>query len=266
MTEGPNADGPVLLRAEADGVATLTLNRPRQLNALDDALKEALADAIRDVGRDGSVRVVVLTGAGRAFCAGQDLGETAARGTPAFERVLRSAYHPIVLGLRRLERPVIAAVNGVAAGAGASIAMAADIRIASSEASFIMAFGRVGLVPDSGATWFLPRLVGPARAAELAFTGDAVGAEEAERIGLVNRVVPAERLVDETRELAARLASAAPRALAWTKRALNRSLETGLADALEYEASLQGLAGRTADHAEGARAFAEKRPPRFRGQ
>jgi 2-(1,2-epoxy-1,2-dihydrophenyl)acetyl-CoA isomerase len=166
----------------------------------------------------------------------------------------------------RLDKPIVGAINGVAAGAGASLAFACDIRIASDAASFILAFGRVGLIPDSGATWFLPRLIGLARATELALTTKPLSAADAERIGLVSRVVPAEALAGEARALATRLAAAAPRALALTKQALRRSLETGLGPALDQEAELQGQAGATKDHAEGLRAFVDKRPPRFRGE
>ncbi|HET7028113.1 MAG TPA: enoyl-CoA hydratase-related protein [Candidatus Limnocylindrales bacterium] len=260
------ASEPESLLVEVDaGIVTLTLNRPNALNALDRDLKAALLRAIGRIARDSSIRVVILTGAGRAFCAGQDLREAGGPGPTDFATLLRETYHPIILGLRGLEQPVIGAINGVAAGAGASLAFACDLRVAADGASFILAFGRLALIPDSGATWFLPRLVGPARAAELAFTTDPIGAAEAERIGLVNRVVPGDTLGDETRALAGRLSSAAPRALGLTKRALNRSLDMGLEEALEYEATLQGLAGRTADHAEGVRAFTDKRPPRFSG-
>jgi 2-(1,2-epoxy-1,2-dihydrophenyl)acetyl-CoA isomerase len=259
------ASGPLLVEV-GSGVATLTLNRPEALNALNRELKDALLDAVRRVGRDRAVRVVVLTGAGRAFSSGQDLRETGDSGSaPSLAVELRERYNPLILGLRRLEKPVIAAVNGVAAGAGMSLALACDLRIAAEEASFILAFGRIGLVPDSGLTWFLPRLVGAARAAELMFSTDPLSARDAVRLGLVNRVVPGPELMPEALALAARLASAAPRALALTKRALNRSQEVGLEEALEYEASLQGIAGATADHREGVAAFRDKRQPDFRG-
>ena len=257
-------DGPLLVDI-ADGIATLTLNRADALNALNHELKTALLDAVRRFGRDRAVRVVVLTGAGRAFCAGQDLREHAENARATADE-LRSSYNPLILGIRRLEQPVIAAVNGVAAGAGLSLALACDLRLAAEEASFILAFGRIGLVPDSGATWLLPRLVGSARAAELALLGDALPAREAERIGLVNRVVAGTALALEARALAERLAASAPRALALTKRALNRATEVGLEEALDYEASLQGIAANTADHAEGRAAFREKRPPKFTGE
>jgi 2-(1,2-epoxy-1,2-dihydrophenyl)acetyl-CoA isomerase len=255
------------LRVEvADAVATLTLDRPDALNSLTVPLKEELAKAFRSVGRDRAVRAVVLTGAGRAFCAGQDLRERLEPGAAPLATEVRDRYNPIILAMRRLEKPIVAAVNGVAAGAGASLAFACDIRIAAEGASFNLAFGRVGLVPDSGASWFLPRLVGASRAAEIALAGGALTAADAERIGLVSRVVPADALPDEARRLALRLAAGAPVAVGLTKRALNRSFEATLEDQLEYEAVLQGIAGATADHAEGIAAFVEKRPPTFRGE
>jgi 2-(1,2-epoxy-1,2-dihydrophenyl)acetyl-CoA isomerase len=250
----------------AAGVATITLNRPDALNALTIAMKQTLLATLRRVDRDAAVRAVVLTGAGRAFCAGQDLRERLEPGAPPLGVELRERYNPIIRALRALPKPIVAAINGVAAGAGASLAMACDIRIASETASFALAFGRIGLVPDSGATWFLPRLVGATRAAEISLLGDVVPAADAVRLGLVGRVVPAAELATEARSVATRLATGAPRALALTKRALNTTWDRDLDAALEYEAHLQDMAGRTKDHAEGLAAFMEKRPPRFTGE
>jgi 2-(1,2-epoxy-1,2-dihydrophenyl)acetyl-CoA isomerase len=278
---------PTVRSEVAERIATITLDRPDVLNAFDRALKEELLAALKQAARDRDVRVVVVTGAGRAFSAGQDLRErlpaarkdgTAAEtdtdaGTAArlaaptpLDQELRERYNPIVLAIRTMDKPVIAAVNGVAAGAGMSLALACDMRIASEAASFIEVFGRVGLVPDTGSTWFLPRLIGPAKALELMWTTDSVDAPTALALGIVNRVVAPDQLMSETRALAVRLASAAPLALALAKRAVNRALEIGLPEALDYEASLQGIAGRSLDHAEGVRAFIEKRTARFTGE
>jgi 2-(1,2-epoxy-1,2-dihydrophenyl)acetyl-CoA isomerase len=254
------------LRVEVDGpVATLTLDRPAALNALTVPVKVALREALESLAVDRSVRAVILTGAGRAFCAGQDLAEREQPDAAPLEVEVRERYNPIIRALRTMGQPVIAAVNGVAAGAGASLAFACDLRIAAEEARFVLAFGRIGLVPDSGATWFLPRLVGPTKAAELALLGDQVDAAEALRLGLVSRVVPGDQLMTEARALAGRLADGAPLAMALTKTALDRSMTIDLDEALEGEAKLQGIAGASADHAEGLAAFREKRPPRFTG-
>jgi 2-(1,2-epoxy-1,2-dihydrophenyl)acetyl-CoA isomerase len=255
------------LRVEvADAVATLTLDRPDALNSLTIPLKEELLASFRRLARDRDVRAIVLTGAGRAFCAGQDLRERLEPDAVPLATELRERYNPLILAMRTIEKPIVGAITGVAAGAGASLAFACDIRLAAEGASFLLAFGRIGLVPDSGATWLLPRLVGSAKAAELAFTGESLSAADAERLGLVARVVPPESLLDEAQALAARLAAGAARALALTKRALNRSWDSTLEESLDYEAWLQGIAGATDDHREGLAAFVEKRPPRFSGK
>lgn len=255
------------LRVERDGaVATIVLDRPDALNALTVPLKEALLGAFSEVASDRAVRAVVLTGAGRAFCAGQDLRERLEPAALPLADEIRARYNPLIRSMRELPKPIVGAINGVAAGAGASIAFACDMRIAAEGASFLLAFGRVGLIPDSGATWLLPRLVGAAKAAELALTTEPLSAMDAERFGLVAKVVPGEELLPDARALAARLAAGAPVALALTKQAIDRSWSATLDEQLETEADLQGRAGSTADHREGIAAFLERRPPAFRGE
>jgi 2-(1,2-epoxy-1,2-dihydrophenyl)acetyl-CoA isomerase len=248
-----------------DGVRTITLNRPDVLNAIDARLGEDLFAAVRDAEAAEDVRCVVLTGAGRGFCTGADLRDHAP-GVTSLGELLRSRYNRIILRLRTMEKPVIAAVNGVAAGAGCNLALAADLRIASDRASFIEVFTRVGLVPDSGGTWLLPRIIGMGRALELMFLADPLDAASAERVGLVNRVVPHEDLMPRAEEWARRLAQGPTKAYGLIKRGVDHNLAVDLRAALEYEAFLQEIAGRTADHQEGVAAFLAKRPPAYQGR
>ncbi|MCP3905208.1 MAG: 2-(1,2-epoxy-1,2-dihydrophenyl)acetyl-CoA isomerase [Planctomycetes bacterium] len=252
-----------------DHVATITLDRPDVFNAFSDQLTTDLAGALKQAQRDRDVRVVVITGAGKAFSSGQDLGELKERYVPGYvpelSRDIRKRYNPIIKQVCGMPKPVIAAVNGVAAGAGCSLALACDLRIASEHATFIEVFVNVGLIPDSGSSYFLPRLVGHARAMELCCTGRKVKAEEAERLGLVNKVVPAGELMDETMKLASSLAAMPAKAIALTKRLFNQSLGNDLDGQLEAEAYAQETAGLTADHMEGVTAFLEKRKPEFKG-
>jgi 2-(1,2-epoxy-1,2-dihydrophenyl)acetyl-CoA isomerase len=260
-----------LLVQTAHDICTITLNRPDSLNSINDAFTTELAKVIRQVRQDDTVRCVVITGAGRAFCSGQDLGDLKKKhADPAFVPHLKDdlerRYNPVILGLCELEKPVIAAVNGVAAGAGMSLALACDLRIASEKASFTEVFINVGLVPDSGSSFFLPRLVGLGKALELCFTGDKVPAAEALALGLVNKVVPAEELMKTANDLAARLAKLPTRALGLMKQLLHRSFDSNLTAMLEAEAVAQETAALTADHREGVMAFFEKRSARFQGK
>lgn len=254
----------------AKHVATITLNRPDVLNAFNDDVSREFIDTLKQVARDDDVRVVILTGSGRAFSSGQDLGDLEAKyvpgHVPAFGEDLKKRYDPWVKLIRTMEKPVIAAVNGVAAGAGCSLALACDIRIASEHAKFIEVFVNVGLVPDSASTWTLPRLVGLGRAMELCMTGRPVKADEALAIGMVNQVVPADDLESAAATMAERLASLPTRAISLTKRLLNESFERTLSEQLDAESFAQETAGQTADHFEGVTAFLQKRTPSFTGK
>jgi 2-(1,2-epoxy-1,2-dihydrophenyl)acetyl-CoA isomerase len=264
------ADAPVLLVERRDHVALLTLNRPQVLNAFDEQLVADLTRALRDAEGDDEVGAVVITGAGRAFCAGQDLQsrrEIFARGeVPHLGVGLRERYKPMIMRIRSMEKPVIAALNGTAAGAGCGLALACDLRTAAEEATLVMAFTRVGLAADSGSSYFLPRLVGMGRALEIGFMGDPIGAAEAHRIGLVNRVFPSPELLDRTLELAERFATGARKAIGLFKRDVNRAVDVDLETALDYESYQQETAGRTEDYREAITAFFEKRRPEFKGR
>jgi 2-(1,2-epoxy-1,2-dihydrophenyl)acetyl-CoA isomerase len=254
-----------VLTEDREGVRVITLNRPDVLNAFDAKLGEELLDALAKADGDAQVRCVVLTGAGRAFCSGADLrGHTP--GETSLGALLRARYNRIILRLRTTEKPVVAAVNGVAAGAGCNLALAADLRVASDRASFIEVFTRVGLIPDSGGTWLLPRFVGVGRALEMMFFAEPVDAAAAERLGLVNRVVPADDLMPRALEWAARLAQGPTRAYGLIKRGVDRALALDLRGALEYEAYLQEIAGRSEDHREGVASFLAKRAPAYVGR
>ncbi|MBU0616208.1 MAG: enoyl-CoA hydratase/isomerase family protein [Planctomycetes bacterium] len=259
--------------AAAGGVLTITLDRPDSLNALNEQMSTELSAALRSAERDKALRCVVITGSGRAFCSGQDLRVVHERLTASedsrgvdFGTLLRQRYNPIISRIRTLEKPVIAAVNGVAAGAGASLAFACDLCICAKSAAFMMAFVRIGLVPDLGATLTLLRHVGHARAAELCFLGEKLPAEEALGCGLVNRVVDDGQFEAAVKDFAARLAKLPTRAIGLTKRALNRAWTATLDDQLEYEAFLQDTASKTADYREGIAAFIEKREPKYAGK
>jgi 2-(1,2-epoxy-1,2-dihydrophenyl)acetyl-CoA isomerase len=252
-------------RLEA-GVLTLTLNRPERLNALDATLIEALSAGIKRAGTDPECRAVLITGAGRGFCAGADLANRAfapGGARPDLGEALEKGLNPIIRAIRNLPKPVVCAVNGPAAGAGANIALACDIVLAAKSAQFLQAFARIGLIPDAGGTFVLPRLVGDARARALMMLAEPIGAEQAEAAGMIYRAVDDEDLMGEARTIAERLAAAATRALGLTKRALAASPTNSLDAQLDLERDLQREAGRGDEYVEGVRAFLDKRPANF---
>ena len=256
-----------LLVERHPGYRQITLNRPDRLNALNTAMHGALMAALGEAEADPECRAILLTGAGRGFCAGQDLGDVAVKedGPPDLKEVLER-YNALVRKLRAIPLPVVCAVNGVAAGAGANLALACDIVLAGKSASFIQAFSRIGLIPDCGGTWFLPRLVGAARARALAILAEPLSAERAAEWGLIWQAVDDDRLMESAHALAARLAKQATLGIALTKRALDAAEANDLDAQLDLERDLQHEAGHTPDYAEGVRAFTEKRAPNFTGR
>ena len=249
-----------------NGVATITLNRPQKLNAFNDQMIGEVTAVFKQASRDKEIRCLVLTGNGRAFSSGQDLAAFSEReGETSIGEHLRHGYHKLIKQMMALEKPIIGAINGIAAGAAVGVALATDIRIAADSASFMLAFSKIGLIPDSGVNWLLPRIVGQARAYEMAITADQIPADQALAWGLVNRVVPAGQLSEIAAAWAGSLAAGPTLAFGLTKRAMNQAWNTDLPEALEYEAYLQEVAGRSHDNREGVAAFLEKRAAQFRG-
>lgn len=257
-----------ILFERIDGVAKLTLNRPDVLNSFNRPMAKELADALAETATDSSLRAVLLTGAGRGFCAGQDLAEAAPKDGPMPDLgdIVRDSYNPVIRAIRKLEKPVVCAVNGVAAGAGANLALACDIVFASREASFIQSFSKIGVIPDSGGTFLLPRIVGLHRATVLTMLAERVSAERARDWGMVHEVCEPDALVERALGVAQHLASQPTHGLGLIKRGFNRSLGIDLDTQLDFEEELQREAGQTADYAEGVRAFLEKRKPVFTGE
>jgi 2-(1,2-epoxy-1,2-dihydrophenyl)acetyl-CoA isomerase len=259
------ADKTLLIDAN-DGVATLTLNRPDKLNAMNRELSSELVAALKSLATDDTIRAIILTGAGRAFCAGQDLAEAIPQGaeTPDLGAIVRAVYTPVIRGIRTIEKPVVAAVNGIAAGAGAQLALLCDIVVASPAASFVWSFTKIGVIPDTGGTFLLPRMVGLQRASALTMLHDKVSAEQAREWGLVYKV--GDPVTETAKEIANQLAKQPTRALGLTKRGFNQSLGLDLEAAMTFEEDLQREAGLSGDYKEGVKAFLEKRQPVYTGK
>ncbi len=249
-----------------ENLAILTLNRPDVLNSFNREMALDLQARLDECEQNATVRAILITGEGRAFCAGQDLAEAIAENAPAIDKIVREHYNPIVKRIRKIEKPIVCAVNGVAAGAGANIALCCDIVLASDKASFIQSFSNIGLIPDSGGTFFLPRLVGLQRATAMMFLADKVSAEQALQYGMIYKVTSAENLMEEATKIATHLSLMPTVGFGLTKRALNESLFNNLDDQLDIEEELQAKAASTYDNKEGINAFLEKRKPEFKGE
>lgn len=247
-------------------IARITFNRPEVFNAMHTAMRQEVLRALDDCAADPNVRVICLTGSGKAFCAGQDLQEITDPNGPALSSILSEGYNPMVAKIRTIEKPVLALVNGVAAGAGANIALACDLTVATESASFTQAFSKIGLIPDSGGTWTLPRLVGMQRALGLALFSEKITAQEAERMGLIWKTLPAATFEEDSQRMADTLAALPPKSLQYTKAAMNASWGNDFAAQLHVEDHYQTLAGSSEDYHEGVRAFLEKRKPVFTGR
>lgn len=260
-----NTKSSILIGTEG-GVRTIQFNRPEVFNSFNQSMGRSFQSALDEAAADEHVRCVVITGSGKAFCAGQDLKEVTAPDAPDFTEIVERTYNESIRRIRAMEKPVIGAVNGVAAGAGANIALACDLTIANKSASFIQAFSKIGLIPDSGGTWMLPRLIGMQRAAALTFFGDKLPADQAVAMGLIYNAVPDEEFETAVAELANRLAAMPTRGLGLTKRAFNLGWDNELSAHLTLERDLQMEASQTADYAEGVAAFLEKRKPAFTGK
>lgn len=257
---------PTILFEIKDAIAIITFNRPDKLNAFNREMAIELQDKLDDCKRSKQIRCVYLTGAGKGFSSGQDLVEAADPNGPELDKVLVEHFNPIISRIRKLDKPVVAAVNGVAAGAGANIALCCDVTVAAQSASFIQAFSKIGLIPDSGGTFFLPRLIGWQKASALAMLGEKVSAEEAERIGMIYKVLGDETFAQESMALATTLAQMPTKGLALTKQAFNQSFVGSFEEQLQDEEILQRRAGATADYKEGVQAFLQRRAPVFRGE
>jgi 2-(1,2-epoxy-1,2-dihydrophenyl)acetyl-CoA isomerase len=257
-----------LIVSHENGVARITLNRPDVLNSFTRAMARELTGELNRIGTDDSVRAVLITGAGRGFCAGQDLAEAMPKDgvMPDLGDFVRDGWNPVVMAVRTLEKPVVCAVNGVAAGAGANLAFACDLVFAAKEATFVQSFSKIGLIPDTGGTFILPRIVGLQRASALTMLAEKLTSEQALEWGLVYKVCDGASLIDDAFACAKQLATLPTRGIGLTKRAFNRSMGIDLAAQLAYEEEVQREAGRTADYAEGVKAFIEKRKPVFTGQ
>lgn len=255
-----------ILYIKEKNVGRITLNRPAVFNSFNREMALRLQQVLDDVQHDKEVRAVYLTGEGKAFCAGQDLAEVTDPNAPFIDKIVGEHYNPIVERIRNLEKPVVAAVNGVAAGAGANIALACDVVVASENASFIQAFSKIGLIPDSAGTFFLPRIIGFQKASALMMLGDKIKAKEAEHLGMLFKVFSEDVFGDETYKIAVTLSQMPTKGLAYTKQLLNRSYSNNLTEQLAMEEEFQAKAGQTYDYKEGVQAFMEKRKPEFKGE